>query len=105
MRKPPKEFSIQPFESGVCYQLDSTYLSNLKEGQPHPVPVELYCFIQRLAAKPRRPSHFVHTFAAPTEKEALDLLREFASRTDVRLVDEKTRRLVPKEWLPDHEQA
>jgi hypothetical protein len=96
-RRIPKELSIQSPTEGVTYKLDSTYLSNEREGEPHPVPFELYCFIQRMTAK--RSTHFVHTFEGPTEMEAIDQLEEFASRSDVELVEEQTRKHVPKEWL------
>jgi hypothetical protein len=88
---------IMPPMDGVTYLMDETYLSNLKNGKPpFGEPVELIVFVERFVRKQKR--CFVHAFSAATEEDALEELREFASRSDVTLVEEKTRKPVPKQW-------
>ena len=93
-RKP----DILPPMEGVSYLMDETYLSNLGNGEP-PVgePVELIVFVERYIRKEKK--RFVYEFKGADEKAALAQLEEFASRPDVTLVEEKTRKPVPKEWL------
>ena len=99
---------ILPPMEGVSYLLDETYLENLKHGRPpHGEPVVLDIFIERIIERKsakgvsRVRKRIVHEIRAATEALALDQLREFASRPDVELVDEKTRQPVTKEWLKE----
>lgn len=92
-----KPFILPPME-GVSYEMDETYLSNLKGSEPpHGEPVELHLFVVRFIRKQKQRN--VYTITAATESIALRLLEEFASRPDVHIVEEKTRKPVPKEWL------
>lgn len=97
MPRKQKPFVLSPAE-GVTYLLDQFYLSNLKgDAPPEGEPVEFYIFVERLRPHERRRS--VETISAETEDAALDQLRTFASRPDVTLVEERTRKPIPKEWL------
>ena len=95
---------ILPPMDQVYYFMDETYLSNLKNGRP-PVGelVELHVFVDRFVRKQKQ--RFVHEFAAATEEEAIAQLREFASRPDVTIVEEKTRKPVSKAWLSEKEDS
>lgn len=73
--------------------MDSTYLSNEKNGKwPAGKPVEFYLFIERWRGG-KKQQRFVHEITAPTEERALDELRELASRPDVTLIEEQTRKV------------
>jgi ATP-dependent helicase YprA (DUF1998 family) len=99
--KKNKSDILSPMD-GVYYLMDETYLSNVKNGKP-PVgePVELQIFVERFVRKQKR--RFVHEFTAATEEEVLAQLEAFASRSDVTLVEEKTRKPIPKDWLQQNE--
>jgi hypothetical protein len=89
---------ISPLTEGVHYLMDETYLSNVRDREPpFGELVELHIFVERYVGKQKK--RFVYEFKAATEKAALAQLEEFASRADVTLVEEKTRKPVPKEWL------
>ena len=93
---------ISPVAEGVSYLMDSIYLSNQKQSGEWPVgePIELYIFLERWKGG-KKEQKFVQTIAAPTEEEALDQLRVIASRSDVTLMEEATRKEVPKDFLTD----
>ena len=84
---------------GTTFLLDGTYLSNLvKDEPPEGQPAELYLFIERYV-RGKLYRRFVHTIAAETEEQAISRLREFASRSDVALIEETTRKPIQKDWL------
>ena len=56
-------------------------------------------FLVRFVGKQKLRS--VESFTASNEAEALEAMREFASRPDVTLVEEKSRKAVPKEWMEE----
>ena len=90
----------------VSFLLTDMYLSNLSNDGAPPTGelAELYLFIERqLRGKFDR--RIVYTIAADSEAEALVQLREFASRSDVELVEEKTRKTILKDWLRDEQTA
>jgi hypothetical protein len=97
MPRKQKSFILPPTD-GVAYFLDQIYLSNLKgDAPPEGKPVEFYIFVTRLGPQGQRRS--VETISAGSEDEALDQLKAFASRSDVTLVEERTHKPIPKEWL------
>lgn len=102
MRKPKSP--ILPPTNGISYLMDSTYLSNEKNGH-WPETAELYIFMERWRGKHKQ-QRFVYEIAAPDEQSALDELIAIASRPDVRLIEERTRKAIAKEFLDDpHEQT
>ena len=97
MPRKKKPFILPPTD-GVSYFLDQFYLSNLKgDAPPQGEPVEFYIFVTRF--RPHEERRSVETILAETEDAALDQLREFASRSDVTLLEERTRKAIPKDWL------
>jgi hypothetical protein len=93
----PKPDILPPME-GVSYLMDETYLSNLRDGKPpFGELVELVIFVERYIGKQKK--RCVCEFTGATEQAALAKLEEFASRSDVTLVEEKSRKPVPKQWL------
>jgi hypothetical protein len=89
---------ILPPTDGITYLMDETYISNLRGGKPpFGEPVELIIFVERYIEKQKK--RCVCAFIGATEKAALAQLEEFASRPDVTLVEEKSRKPVPKQWL------
>lgn len=85
---------------GVSYLMDGIYLSNQKQSGEWPVgePVEFYLFIERWKGG-KKEQRFVQTIAAPTEEEVLEQLREIVVRSDVTLMEEATRKEIPKDFL------
>lgn len=97
MKRKQKPLILPPTE-GVSYLLDQFYLSNLKNDlPPQGEQVEFFVFITRLRTHEKRRT--VETFSAETEEGCLDQLRVFASRPDVTLVEERTMKPIPKDWL------
>lgn len=93
-------FIIPPME-GLRYEMDDTYIDNLDKNRnpPYGEPAELCVFLVRFIWKHKLRG--VESFTAANEASALDLLRAFASRADVTIVEEKSRKPVPKEWMDD----
>lgn len=92
-------------KDGATFLLTETYLSNLNDDGMPPAgePAELHLFIER-RINGKFDRRLIHTLTAENEEAAIAQLREFASRPDVQLVEEKSRKVIPKEWF-DHEQA
>ena len=100
-----KPFILPPTD-GIRYEMDETYLDNCNKNRepPYGEPVELCVFLVRFVGKQKLRS--VESFTASNEADALKAMREFASRPDVTLVEEKSRKAVPKEWMEEsHEVA
>lgn len=95
-----KPFILPPM-AGLRYEIDETYFDNLdKSGKPpYGEPVELVVFLVRFIGKQKLRS--VESFTAANESDAISLLRDFASRPDVTVVEEKSRKPVPKEWMEE----
>ena len=93
-----KPFILPPTD-GIRYEMDETCLDNCNKDRKPREPVEFFVFLVRFVGKQKLRS--VESFTASNEAEALEAMREFASRPDVTLVEEKSRKAVPKEWMEE----